>query len=93
MLLYLLALICSAACLVAGLRRMTRGLLLPWLILFGIAIVFQLLFGIWLVYGYYIYVSKFEPTFMLYTYTCEILVNSWKLPIMPLLTGFGWLIM
>jgi hypothetical protein len=35
----------------------TRGWLLPWLIQMGMIIAFQLLWGIWQLYGYYIYVS------------------------------------
>lgn len=38
----------------------TRGWLLPWLGFMGFGIIWQGLFGIWLLYGYYIYVSRDE---------------------------------
>lgn len=56
-LIYFLALIWASYCIYHGIKISTRGWLLPWLLLFGFGIFFQLIFGIWLLYGYYIYVS------------------------------------
>lgn len=54
---YFLLTIASSILLVFGIAKMIRGMMLPWLITVGILIAFQLVFGLWLVGGYYIYVS------------------------------------
>lgn len=55
--LYFIILIVASYFIYYAIKISTRGWLLPWLIIFGFGIFFQLLFGIWLLYGYYIYVS------------------------------------
>ena len=40
-----------------GVRRDVRGFMLPWMILMWVAIVFQATFGLWLIFGYYIYLE------------------------------------
>lgn len=51
-----------------GIKEGIRGWLLPWLILWFIVCLFQLVFGLWLIGGYYIYVS-----FSYFINTCSIL--------------------
>lgn len=54
---YLLLLIIFSILMVVGVNNTTRGLMLPWLISFALICTFQLVFGLWLLGGYYIYVS------------------------------------
>lgn len=54
---YLLLLIGAAILMVRGINLTHRGLMLPWLILVMFLIFLQGLFSVWLIYGYYIYVS------------------------------------
>lgn len=54
---YLLLLIVCAALMVYGVREGVRGWLLPWLVAWFVVCLFQLVFGLWLLGGYYIYVS------------------------------------
>lgn len=57
MIFYFVLLIISSGLMMHGLKEGIRGWLLPWLILWFIVCLFQLVFGLWLVGGYYIYVS------------------------------------
>jgi hypothetical protein len=54
---YFFVLIGSSYLVYYGIKIQTRGWLLPWLIQVGIIILFQFLWGIWQLYGYYIYVN------------------------------------
>lgn len=57
LIIYFIALIFSAVWLVVGINKFVRGFMVPWMAGFGLAILFQLCFGLWLLGGYYIYVS------------------------------------
>jgi hypothetical protein len=54
---YFLLLIAVSVLLVYGIAKSNRGMMIPWLACMGIGILFQLIFGLWLLGGYYIYVS------------------------------------
>ncbi|GFG38290.1 hypothetical protein Cfor_08930, partial [Coptotermes formosanus] len=55
---YFLVLIAFSILMVSGIAKSNRGMMLPWLVTMGIAILFQLVFGLWLLGGYYIYLQS-----------------------------------
>lgn len=60
--LYFLGMISASIYMVVGIRRGIRGLMIPWLILWFILCLFQLVFGLWLLGGYYIYLQSVFAT-------------------------------
>lgn len=55
---FLLMFIVSSYLIYFAIKIKTRGWLLPWLVQMAILIIFQFLFGIWQLYGYYIYLIQ-----------------------------------
>ena len=54
---FFILLLFASVLLCYGVRREVRGFMLPWMVLLWVAIFFQCLFGLWLVFGYYIYLE------------------------------------
>lgn len=59
-LMFLAYMVGSSVLLLKGLNNDLRGFLLPWLIGMGFIVIFLLIWSIWLLYGYYIYVSIYN---------------------------------
>ncbi|XP_020291949.1 uncharacterized protein LOC109858773 [Pseudomyrmex gracilis] len=78
---YLLVLIICGLLMVHGIKKGVRGWLLPWLICWFIVCLFQLVFGLWLLGGYYIYLDSVFATlcnwlWMSYNIYCWLVVLS-----------------
>ncbi|XP_067616907.1 uncharacterized protein pasi1 isoform X1 [Eurosta solidaginis] len=79
--LYFILLIIASYLIYFGIRISTRGWLLPWLILVGFGILFQFVWSIWLIAGYYIYLEQtlsalFNFCWMAYNTYCWLCVLS-----------------
>merc|ERR1712059_90429 len=57
MIFYFVLLMIFSILLLVGIRSDIRGLMLPWMLFFGIVIVFQAMYGLWIIFGYYIYLE------------------------------------
>ena len=62
---YFILMVVMSVLLLQGIRSSIRGLLLPWIYLMYVVILFQAMFGLWLVFGYYIYLE------MIFAALCE----------------------
>nr|CAI5851957.1 unnamed protein product [Callosobruchus analis] len=81
LILYFLQMIGSSVLLCLGINKLIRGLMVPWMVSFGVAILFQLIFGLWLLGGYYIYLDAVFYTlviwsWMAYNIYCWLVVYS-----------------
>jgi len=47
----------SGVMLIWGIRKDVRGLMLPWMVLWYILCLGQAMFGLWIIFGYYIYLE------------------------------------
>lgn len=60
----LILFIISSALMVFGISMWLRGFMLPWLIIMAFIIIFQMMFGLWLIGGYYIYLDATFAAFI-----------------------------
>merc|ERR1712150_24321 len=79
--LYFIILFVLSGLLLLGIRSDIRGFMLPWVYTMYIALLFQAMFGLWLVFGYYIYLETVFValccwTWMAFNYYCVLVVRS-----------------
>ncbi|XP_023702575.1 uncharacterized protein LOC111861660 [Cryptotermes secundus] len=78
---YFLLLIAVSILMLFGIANSTRGMMIPWLLFMGIGILFQFVFGLWLLGGYYIYLQSvlaalIDWIWMAYNVYCWLCVYS-----------------
>ena len=67
--------------LIHGVRHEVRGFMMPWIYAMYIVILFQIMFGLWMIFGYYIYLQMVFSalcnwTWMAFNIYCILVVKS-----------------
>ena len=78
---YFIILMVLGVILILGVRNDIRGLVIPWVYAMYVIILFQAMFGLWLLFGYYIYLDLVfsalcDFTWMALNYYCILVVKS-----------------
>ena len=78
---YFIILMVLGVLLILGVRNDIRGLVIPWVYAMYVIILFQAMFGLWLLFGYYIYLDLVfsalcDFTWMALNYYCILVVKS-----------------
>jgi len=78
---YFIVMLLLSIGLMIGVKTEIRGFILPWVYWIYVAILFQAMFGLWLVFGYYIYletvfVALCDWTWMFLNVYCVMIVKS-----------------
>ena len=89
---FCLAFILCSGLLVQGVRKEYRGLFFPWMTCMTLVILFQAVYGLWIIIGYYIVsISNPFPFKMSSNLTNEFdYPHSCGMYLFPFVTGFGW---
>jgi hypothetical protein len=79
--LYFLTMMVASGLLMWGVRKDIRGLMLPWMFGMSMALLFQLMFGMWLIFGYYhylqgVFVTLIDFSWMAYNMYCWQVVRN-----------------
>ena len=78
---FLLVLMVLGVLMLLGVRSDIRGIIMPWIYAMYVVILFQAMFGLWLLFGYYIYLELVfsalcDFTWMGFNYYCVLVVKS-----------------
>ena len=78
---YFILIILASVLLLQGIRLSIRGFMLPWIYMMYVVILFQAMFGLWLVFGYYIYLEMIfaalcDGVWMCLHFYCIMVVKS-----------------
>jgi len=78
---FLLVLMVLSVLMLLGVRNDIRGIIMPWIYAMYVVILFQAMFGLWLLFGYYIYLELVfsalcDFTWMGFNYYCVLVVKS-----------------
>lgn len=67
---YFVYMIIVSGLLLWGIKSDIRGLMIPWLVGMALIILFQVIFGLWLIFGYYIYLEVVFAALVNWSWMC-----------------------